>query len=439
MSSKTDETKRKGLPNILSNIAWLAGGKGFGAVCSLLYLALLAQSLGVRDFGHFSLIFGTGQALVAIAGFQTWQTMVRFGAQAIHQQDWDRFGRLAGFCGALEAAGALLGCVIAYVIYFGFADQLGLNPAYVHMAFAFNCALVWARVTTPNGIVRVLNRFDVSIYVEAVVPAGRVIAALVIVATGPSVGKFLFAWAAIDLLAAALYWFAAWRLAPQALKLRHLRRFRHTLEENPGAARFFGITYLTSTLDALFKQGPLLAVGYFLGTSAAGIYRLADQLAQGFGKLSALLGRAIYPEIALARMASSAIDFSRLVLQVTAIAGIGGVVVTIAALLFGSDLLALIGGSAYAQGGAILLPLVIGAAFEMASVSYEPVLHSTGHAAYPLLARAIAVVILAVAILALASMGPAGIGWAVAIGLASGYAAMSAIVWVVLRRDRQAA
>ena len=72
--------RRDGLSNILRNLAWILGGKGFGAVCSFFYLAILARSLGLKDFGHFSLIFGTAQALVAVAGFQTWQTLVRFGA-----------------------------------------------------------------------------------------------------------------------------------------------------------------------------------------------------------------------------------------------------------------------------------------------------------------------------------------------------------------------
>jgi O-antigen/teichoic acid export membrane protein len=72
---------RNGLLNIVRNLAWILGGKTFGAICSLVYLAVLARSLGLRDFGHFSLLFGTAQALVAIAGFQTWQTLVRFGAR----------------------------------------------------------------------------------------------------------------------------------------------------------------------------------------------------------------------------------------------------------------------------------------------------------------------------------------------------------------------
>tara|TARA_R110000765_G_scaffold421885_1_gene528439 strand:+ start:1024 stop:1176 length:153 start_codon:yes stop_codon:yes gene_type:complete len=50
----------------------LIGGKGFGAIYSLIYLAILSRTLVIKDFGHFSLIFATGQAFVAIAGFQSW-------------------------------------------------------------------------------------------------------------------------------------------------------------------------------------------------------------------------------------------------------------------------------------------------------------------------------------------------------------------------------
>ena len=88
---------RNGLLNIVRNLAWILGGKTFGAICSLVYLAVLARSLGLRDFGHFSLLFGTAQALVAIAGFQTWQTLVRFGARHRLNGDEAAFGRTVGY------------------------------------------------------------------------------------------------------------------------------------------------------------------------------------------------------------------------------------------------------------------------------------------------------------------------------------------------------
>ncbi|WP_347303773.1 lipopolysaccharide biosynthesis protein [Croceibacterium sp. TMG7-5b_MA50] len=434
MQTPAAPPQRSGLSNILGNLGWIAGGKGFGAVCSLAYLAVLSQSLGVRGFGHFSLIFGTGQALVAIVGFQTWKTLVRFGAEAVHRADWARFGRLVWLCGLIDAVGVAVGIALAAVIYYSFADALELNPDFVDMAFTFNCVLLVSRLTTATGIVRVLDRFDVATYVEALNPVGRLVAAFVILGIGASVERFLFAWAALELASAIAYWAAAWYLAPHAIRRQHFGNFGQVVRDHPGVLNFFGMTYAGSMLDALFRQGPLLAVGHFLGTSAAGIYRLADQLAQGFGKASQLLSRAVYPEFARARFADGMTGFRRLVLQVTAMAAGAGLVVTMLALAFGSDLLALLGGDDFARGGAVLIPLVAGAAFDLAGATYEPILHSLGHAFYPLVARALAGLALVAAVLQLAGLGAVGIGWAVAIGFACAYLLLSLLVWLTLRR-----
>lgn len=426
--------RRNGLTSIFKNVAWLVGGRGFGAVCSLVYLAILSRSLGLKDFGHFALIFGTGQALVAITSFQTWQTLVRFGAPAVHNNDWPRFGRLAWFCATVDLAGILVGCAIAAIIYYGFGELLSLNPAYVNIAFWSNCALLVARMSAPTGIVRVLDRFDLGSYIEAVIPAGRLIASAVILWIGASVGRFLFAWVFFDLLAAALYWYAAWRLVPQALRWDQLVRWRSAVRQNAGIGRFLSMTLASSALDAMFKQGPLLAVGYFLGTSAAGLYRLADQIAQGVSRFAQLIARAVFPEFARASVREGRESFRRLVRQVSLISGAAGLLITLVAVLAGESLLIAIGGRQFADGAPILVPIVIGAAFELAAVSFEPVLFSTGHASWPVLARAFSVAVLVLAILALVSFGPIGVGWATTLGMAIAYAGMSFAALRALRR-----
>ena len=243
---------------IFANTAWLLGGKGFGALCGLAYLAILTRSLGLKDFGHFSLIFGTAQALITIAGFQTWRVVVRYGAPHVHEADWNKFGRLGMLCGVLDAVGAIAGCVIAFVVIYGFAGVLDLNPRYIDTAFYFSCAMVWAIVSAPTGIVRALHRFDMAVYVEAVVPVGRLLAAVIIWWTGPTVARFLFAWALIDLIEAACYWGMARWLCPKAIRFDHLKDWRLTLAENPGIERFFMVTYAGATLDAVMRNGPLL-------------------------------------------------------------------------------------------------------------------------------------------------------------------------------------
>ncbi|GGB89732.1 membrane protein [Novosphingobium endophyticum] len=419
---------------ILQNTAWLLGGKGFGAVCGLVYLAILTRTLGLKDFGHFSLIFGTAQALIAIAGFQTWRVVVRYGSEHVHAEDWDKFGRLGMLCGMLDAVGAVFGCALAAVVIYGFAGVLDLNPAYIDTAFYFSCAALWALVSAPTGIVRALHRFDMAVYVEAVVPTGRLIAALAIWWTGPSVSRFLIAWAAIDILEAVLYWIMARRLCPQAVRLSNLARWRQAFAENEGVGRFFMVTYASATIEATMRNGPLLAVGAFIGTRAAGLYRLASQLSQALSKLSTLLTRSVYAEVARARVASELAEFRKLALQTSGIAGIAGVVVVGIALVAGRQLLELIAGPDFEQGASILVPLAIAASFDLASVAFEPVLHSTGRARLSLFARLLAVIALAVGLYLFIPFGPSGAAWAVALGGATSYLAMGVMAWWTLQR-----
>lgn len=423
-SRKAKVQAKTPIGRILGNTAWLIGGKGFGAICGLIYLAILTRSLGLKGFGHFSLIFGTAQALIAIAGFQTWRVVVRYGAPHVHAGDWRRFGRLAMLCGLLDVAGAVFGCLVAWVLIYHTGGLIRINPDYVDPAFWFCCAMLWALVSAPTGIVRALDRFDMAVYVEALVPIGRLTAAVYIAATGPTVVKFLAAWAIVDLLEAAAYWAMARFLCPKAVRAENLRDWRSAFTDNPGLGKFFGITYVTASLDALFRYGPLLAVGALVGTRAAGLYRLASQLSQALSKLSILLTRAVYAEISRARVASAPAEFRKLAIQTSLLAGGAGAVVVTVAVLAGGQLLALLGGDVFSRGATILIPLAIAASFDLAGVAFEPVLHSTGLARHALIARALALVAMGGALIAFIGFEAEGIAWAVAVGGAVGYLAM---------------
>lgn len=422
------------LRRLFANTAWLIGGKGFGAVCSLVYLAILTRSLGVKEFGHFSLIFGTSQALIALAGFQSWRVVVRYGVSHVERRDWAAFGRLGMLAGTIDACGALVGCLIAYIAIYQFGDALELNPQLIDLAFWFNVAALWALVSAPTGIVRALDRFDLAVYVEALVPLGRLAAALGIWLTGPSLTRFLIAWALIDLVEAAIYWVVAKRLSPAAVRLKRLGEWRQALQDNPGVIRFFFVTHAGSSVTAAMRQGPLLAVGYFVGTSAAGLYRLAHQLAQGLSKLSTLLMRAAYAEITRAHASAGASEFRKLAVQTTKLAGLASAAVVALAVLVGEPLIALLGGEEFRDGYIILVPLTVASCFELAAVAFEPVLHARDEARAALIARLVGLAAMTAAILLVAqSDSAAAIAWCVAIGGGVAYALLGAMTIKALR------
>ena len=423
------------LKRMLANTAWLVGGKGFGAGCSLVYLAILARSLGLKDFGHFSLIWGAAQALVAITGFQTWRAVVRYGAAHVHERNWEAFGRISMLAAMLDLAGALLGCAVAYLVYFHLNEALGLNPAFQTAAFLFTCAMLFSAVSAPSGVARALDRFDMAVYVEAVIPTGRLILAVLIWFTGPSVFRFLFAWAIVDLIQAVVYWTTVRRLCPQAVRSRYLNQWRRAEAENPGVGKFFLVAYAAATTESLMRYGPLLAAGSLVGTRAAGLYRMAQQLSQGLSKLSALLTRAAYAEINRAHVTAGPAEFRKLVLHTSLLGAVAGIAIVLLAVLLGRPLLEGIGGREFRVAYGILVLLTVAASFELASVAFEPVLHSTGRATHALIARLLGLVTLAIGAVSIFGTGKVErVAMAVALGAAVTYVALGLIAWRALKR-----
>ena len=75
------------MKRLFSNIGWLLGGRGFNALMSLVYLYFATHTLGLEGFGHFALIVALGQAVTGFASFQTWQFIVRWGANGVGSPD----------------------------------------------------------------------------------------------------------------------------------------------------------------------------------------------------------------------------------------------------------------------------------------------------------------------------------------------------------------
>lgn len=419
---------------ILRNIGWLLGGKGFGAISSLLYLAILSRSLGVKDFGHFALIFGISQAVCALASFQTWQMIVRYGAPHLARGDEQAFGRLSVLGGLVDAVGAALGCLVTILVLLNFSEALELNPAYKDVVMWFVCAMLWARVSAPYGIIRALDRFELSVFIGAITPAGRLLAATAIWLTEPTVVRYLIAWAVVEFITACAMWIASWRLRPGVLRIGNLRDWRRTLAENAGIAGFLGVTYCSTSVYALLQQGPLLAVGYLYDTSSAAIYRIADQLAKGLGKFAVVLSDAVYPEVNRHIHQTSARQFSNLVRKVSiSVVLVSAIVVALAAVI-GGDILIFIAGDEFSVGKALIIPLVLAASFELASVTYESVLHSLGRPQYYLYARVLTLISLIVGVFIVNKAGAIGVAWTVAATQALEYVLMTAIIWFVLKR-----
>jgi len=403
----TDIARSAGLSAILRNAGWLLAGKAFGAVLSLAYLALATRGLGMMLFGQFVLVLGLAQGIVALVSFQTWQIVIRYGFAPLRAGDRSGLGRLLGFCGALDLAGALVGCLIAVGATTLMGAHFGWSPVVARQALLFCLVMLLSIRSTPVGILRLFDRFGVGAAADSVTAIVRFLGALVVMGQEPTLAGFLVAWGVAEVATALAYWIFAVRVARG--NVAGVAALGAAPRDHPGLLRFATVTNLGATLGTVGNQVAVLLVGFVAGPVAAGGYRLAYQLGQSLARVSDMLARSMFAELNRAAHSDSFAEMRTLFRQTSRLAIGGGVGIVLILLLIGKPALTLIAGPAYASAYPLLVLLGTAAALDLGAVSFEPTLMATGRAglAFRLrLAKALALLLL-LAIL-LPRIGPLG-------------------------------
>nr|WP_179220715.1 oligosaccharide flippase family protein [Sphingomonas laterariae] len=381
---------------ILLNTGWMLGGKGFGAVLSLVYLAIVTRSLGLDGFGQFALALGAGQAAATFVSFQSWQIIVRYGMPYMHDGRNDALARLVRFAITLDVAAVIVGVLLMMAGTLLLAGHFGWTREFAWQAIGTSAVIVLSTHWTPTGVLRLHDRFADATFAEAVTPSTRCIGAIIVWLTGPSVIAYLAVWAVAEALTAMAYWYAAHRVQPFRWPRATMRQI---VAENPGIVRYAMTTNLTSMLGLGSKEVAVLIIGLVITPAAAGSYRFAQQLAQGLAKLSQLLGRAIFPELVRSHTTAGTEAFDALLRRTLRMTAIGGGIVFILLITIGKPAIGLIAGREFLAAYPILLALGTAAAVDFAAVGFEPALVAMGRAGLALRVRIISTVIL-VALLA---------------------------------------
>lgn len=382
------------------NVRWLLGGRGFAAILSLAYLAIAARALGPERFGEFTLVLTFGQMIANLVQFQSWKTIVRYGAGHLDSMRFDRLSRLAGFTATLDWAAALVGAVVVAGGAYAVAPLFHWSIDEQRRAAVFGAILLLSTGATQTGLLRLFDRFDLLTFTEAVAPTVRLLGAIIAWLIGGGITAFLIVWATAGLAQTAAGWIAA-SLA-QALRLSISRSaFASALRENRRLIRFMVHTNLSNSLTLLWLHTGTLAVGAYSGPVAAGGFRLADRLVKGIASTVDTLTRVLYPELARLVATNDRDLVGRILKRSSAFAvGMAGAIVLVA-VFFGSNILTFVAGPSFAFAHVYLLLLAVAVAIDLSGFALEPFHIAHGHSGRVLRSRAIGAVVYIVMLAAL--------------------------------------
>jgi O-antigen/teichoic acid export membrane protein len=285
------------LRRVLRNTGKLGVGKAIGAIIHLASLALTARWLGPSEFGLLILARSYSQAASGLAKFQSWQTLIRYGAVPAEQHQVARFRNLAAFTLILDGATGLIGGLIAAALVPILAGWLGMTADSVWLAQLYCLVIPLMTSATPNGVLRIFDRFDRLSWQSVLTPTIRLMGLGIAGLAGAPLWACVVAWLVSDIIGETFLWIMA------AVEMRR-QRFspgprlspREAMREHPGILRFAFATNFTATLNQSMTPMFTLAVGGLLGTASAGVFRVAQVILDAIASPAELAMRSLFPE-----------------------------------------------------------------------------------------------------------------------------------------------
>jgi O-antigen/teichoic acid export membrane protein len=402
---------------VLRNAGLLGLGKGAGGLIHLATLALSARLLGPEAFGLLILVRSYAQSASGLAKFQSWQTLIRYGAGRAERRDVAGFLDLAAFTIMIDAGSGLIALVVAIAAAQLIGPSLGIGQDAVWMAQLYCLAIPLMSSATPNGVLRIFNRFDQIAIQGIVTPSTRLVGIGIAALMDMPLWCFVLAWLASDVIGELYGWLqGAGELRRRAfVGLRMASPYR-ALGANAGIVGFALSSNLTATLHQAFTPLLTLLAGGLLGTAAAGVYRIAQVVVEVAAAPAELAMRSLFPEAARL-LARDSRHFWRLIGRALALASLLGLAFGLVVILAGPGILTGAMGPGYAGLSQVLGILAVGFVPMLGALPLETALLAMGSAGRLLTIRACsAAVVLAGAVASSSRYGLAGIAASVTAG-----------------------
>lgn len=400
------------LVRVFRNSSWLFSAKGVGAILSIFYLAILTRTLGVAGFGEFMVIVGAIQVLTAVLKLQTWQAVVQYGVPYLLAGQHQAFRKLSAQNFWIEFLGGLAACGALWLMLPYGASQFGWSNTTEQAIMGYGVIVFLSVRSTPTGILRAQDRFGGNAFGDAIIPIVRFAGALVLFVTAPSMTGFLIVWGLSEFVSFVVMWLMVWQHHDSVHPLRDDAAITIVPPSRQEFVAFLLFTNLAYLVSVIRERLVVVIVGFFVGPSAAGLFRLADQIANSLNRLAEVFARPLFAELSRLFAIGQSRESRALFWRSLRVSAISGGVLFIGLLLLGKNIIALISGPEYLAAYPILLLLGAATIISLAGLGLEPLLQAAGRARNALIARVAGLIALGLLLAVfLPTFGTIGAAW----------------------------
>ncbi len=367
------------------NTALLSGSKILAAVLGLAYLALAARALGVYGLGVLILINAYVIVIREALTFKSWQALIRYGAECLAQNRRADMQALVKFTLMLDIAGVVFATVCGVAAVTVIAPWFDLPPETIPQVKLYCVVILFSIKSTPMGLLRLFDRFDLLAKHALVIPIIRLTGVLIAFNADAGLEAYLLIWFLASAAGGLVLLLFGWQeFRRQGLVPGLNGSLRHLTQTHPRIWSFVWIANLQGTLNMTGSQLSTMIVGFILGPAGAGLFKIAQESASILTKPTFLFTQTIYPELAKLPKDRDDRHLWHVIVKSGAIAlSIAGLVLSVI-FLAGQALLALVFGEEFIGAYTVLLMLMFAGAIAMSTFSLEPAMYAISRPDIPL-------------------------------------------------------
>jgi len=365
---------------IFKNFGVVLRGRGIAAVFNMIALALMAHALSPVEFGLVVLLHTYVLAIRGFLNFRTFEAVVKYGVPLHASGDNDGLRRLLRVTTTVD----VLSSIVATLVGIGAASITGKflhwDAHMVVTASVYSLIMLSSAIGTPNGALRLYDRFDVLGIWYTISPAVRFFGVVIAWFFDADMLVFVGVWAAAFVCENGWLYLRGHREIHQHMSESIWRGFRsrELLETSPDFRHFLGVIYWQTNVDLAPKHLAVLLAGNLLGPAGAGMFRLANDFSTVLSKPGLMLREVLFPD--LSRMLHNReAGFHKLGLRAVQIAAAAGLLLVVGSIFLGAPILGIIGED-YTPAAPLLTLMLLAASFELAGSPLRAAAYALGGA-----------------------------------------------------------
>lgn len=360
---------------LAKNTGYLFLGGGMATLIATGQSLLLARSLGSQDFGYLALIVASVGIVLQFIDFRTWEALITLLPGSMKESSEDDPLSLVQSFFLLDLAAGLLSVVLIAILGDFLARTIAHNPGLASSIrlYAWAAPAMLISTGTCMGALRSFDKFAQITIKSVAIGALQFSLILVAILTGAGLVGVVIAIIVSQFVDMGVSLF----LVGAQLRLR----FGSILRWNGDAFRLLrrhaGLVsqfWLSGTVKGVQSRADVVLLGALATPAAAGIYRLALDMASLFGRIGSPIQDSLLPVMADLDTGKDHTRLKRIIKQVSLSLSLIMCPAVLIAVFFGEPVLVFLAGEEYRAAALPFTILLIGVAVNTILIWTRPLL-----------------------------------------------------------------